>query len=101
MTKSGGVHDVQPSLQQQQQPPIGGPYDKRVGGVHDVQPLQLQQQAQAPPQQQEQWRCDLGTVDELDDCFEVAGVPKDIHRRRVPADPSILLENIWLVIIGV
>ena len=138
----GGVHDVQPS-QQQQQPPIIGPYDTHprigplvedahgasveqhgvsdggVGGVHDVQPSpqqqqqpsgvhhvqplqqQQQQQAQAPQQQQAEWRCDLGTVDELNDCFEVAGVPQGSHRRRVLADTRIMSENIFPVIIGV
>ena len=40
-------------------------------------------------------------MDELDDCFEIAGVPKDTHRRRVLADPSIMLEDMCLVIIGV
>ena len=90
----GGVHDVQPSPQQQQQP----------SGVHHVQPLQQQQQqaqAQAPQQQQAEWRCDLGTVDELNDCFEVAGVPQDIHRSKVFADTRIMSENIFPVIIGV
>jgi len=88
----GGVHDVQPSPQQQQQP----------SGVHHVQPLQQQQQqAQAPQQQQAEWRCDLGTVDELNDCFEVAEVPQGSHRRRVLADSRIMSENIFPVIIGV
>jgi len=127
----GGVHDGQPlQQQQQQQPPIIGPYDTHppigplvehahwasveqhgvsdggVRGVHDVQPSPQQQQQRPPSgvhdvqplQQQQQWRCDLGTVDELDVCFEVAGFGL---RRKVLADPRIMSEDIWRVIIGV
>ena len=82
----GGVHDVQPSQQQQQQPAQAPQQQQQQRAQVPPQQPPQQQQHEQQAQEQVDWMLDIGMEEDLNDCFQ---------------DPLILGEDIWAVIIGV